>query len=330
MEEYKVKKTFNIIGISLTIFMVLSQVVSLVLGIIINTFFSNFVESGWYIWIMSYVPLYIVSFPIFILMLKKIPNTKIDLENKIKLQFKHIIKLIVISLGIIYPLNAMVMIFSNILELFFGSGLENSLTDIIINGDFIINMIFVVIVAPIMEEIIFRYIFYKKLIKFGVKIYIFFSALFFSLFHANLYQIPYAFFIGVIFALTTYLTGSIKSSIIMHAVINFIGSGLNPLIFLYGNEILVSIWTMILIIIIISGIIMGINEWKKYKYGLNFYYKINEEKINKYSESFDEKIDDKVYIDNKVYAVRKKDIFINFGIIIYLIISLLMIMLGLL
>ena len=49
------------------------------------------------------------------------------------------------------------------------------------------------------------------------------SAALFMLMHGNVIQYPYAFAVGLVFAWIYYKTGSLLSTILLHAAVNFIG-----------------------------------------------------------------------------------------------------------
>ncbi len=72
------------------------------------------------------------------------------------------------------------------------------------------------VLPAVLEEILFRYIPLKLMLPYSPKWAVILSALFFSLIHVNLFQIPYAFAAGIIFALINIMTGSIIPSIVLH------------------------------------------------------------------------------------------------------------------
>ena len=78
-----------------------------------------------------------------------------------------------------------------------------------------------VIIAPILEEIIFRKLLLDRLLFLGDWSALLISALFFALFHTNLYQFFYAFTVGVILGYIRIMTGSLAWNIGLHMFINF-------------------------------------------------------------------------------------------------------------
>jgi len=86
------------------------------------------------------------------------------------------------------------------------------------------TVIFTVIIAPILEEIVFRKIVCDRLLPLGEGYAIFVSAAIFGLIHGNFYQFAYAFLLGMFFSFIYVKTGKLIYSTIYHIAINFIGS----------------------------------------------------------------------------------------------------------
>ena len=93
-----------------------------------------------------------------------------------------------------------------------------------------IKVVVMVILAPIFEELIFRKLMLDRISKYGEKMAIFFTALAFGLLHQNLFQFFYAFGVGLVFGYIYMRTGRIRYSIILHAIINFMGAVIAPYI----------------------------------------------------------------------------------------------------
>lgn len=91
------------------------------------------------------------------------------------------------------------------------------------------SVLLTVISAPIGEELVFRKWIYRCVGAYGSKAYILTSACMFMLMHGNIIQYPYAFAVGAVFAWVYLQTGSIWTTILLHAAVNFVG-GVLPLI----------------------------------------------------------------------------------------------------
>ncbi|WP_039766692.1 CPBP family intramembrane glutamic endopeptidase [Caldicellulosiruptor sp. F32] len=99
---------------------------------------------------------------------------------------------------------------------------ENSMQRFISSEATALIVFTIVVAAPIFEEFVFRGLIFGTMLENQMNIYlaVIIQALLFGLFHSNLYQGMFAFFIGVFSALVLYWTNSIWNSIIFHATVN--------------------------------------------------------------------------------------------------------------
>ena len=84
-------------------------------------------------------------------------------------------------------------------------------------------LLFMVILAPIFEEIFFRRVVIDRLRRYGDVPAIIFSGLAFGLIHGNFSQFFYATFLGMVFAAIYIHTGKLGYTIFLHMLINFMG-----------------------------------------------------------------------------------------------------------
>ena len=93
------------------------------------------------------------------------------------------------------------------------------------------TFLFVVIAAPLLEELVFRRLICRRLLPLGEGWAIVLSSAFFALFHGNFYQVFYAFTLGCLFSFIYLKTGRLIHSIIFHMSVNFIGGFLSSVIY---------------------------------------------------------------------------------------------------
>lgn len=89
------------------------------------------------------------------------------------------------------------------------------------------SMVIMALMPALNEEFLCRsllYQAYRPASKIGG---VFLSALIFGLLHLNFNQMPYAFFVGIIFALMVEATGSVYTSMVMHFLLNGFNVGMN-------------------------------------------------------------------------------------------------------
>ena len=172
--------------------------------------------------LMNAVPQYLVAFPVILLFFRNVRVAKH--REKSKMSIKELFSMLCIA--------ELLMIIGNIIgtslnltvETIFGGTVDNAVADMIESTPIWLLSIFVVILAPIFEELVFRKLLMDRLLVLGDKMAILLSALAFGAFHGNLYQFFYATFVGLVFGYVYARTRDIKYSIILHALINFLGS----------------------------------------------------------------------------------------------------------
>lgn len=129
-----------------------------------------------------------------------------------------------------YGITMLWVVLINLLSennLFFQKILEshnNIMGEITSSESFILVFFATAIIAPVIEELFFRGLIYGRLRQ-AMKpiVAIFISSLLFGIFHGNIVQGVYAFFIGFVLALVYEKTGALWLSIVGHALINTIG-----------------------------------------------------------------------------------------------------------
>lgn len=123
-----------------------------------------------------------------------------------------------------------------------GGGMESS-TEVILNMDMGTQMFFGIIVAPVMEELLLRGVFLSRARNLGDRFAIITSAILFGLYHGNVEQCVYAFFIGLFLADIVIKTGKLSYAIAFHMAFNavsIIGASAN------------GIWGEILILVVMA------------------------------------------------------------------------------
>lgn len=118
---------------------------------------------------------------------------------------------------------------ANIMNRFFGTGeipdaLAPSMPSEGEGGSMLIAMFFLVVAAPICEELMVRKLILYPLRKHGDWFAITASALIFGFIHGNWDQLPYAFAVGILYGLLAVQANSVIPTMILHAANNLIVS----------------------------------------------------------------------------------------------------------
>ena len=102
--------------------------------------------------------------------------------------------------------------------------IANDVQEMILSMEPWLILVVAVIIAPIMEELVFRKFLLDRIAGFGHWTAMTVSGVIFGIAHGNFYQFFYAFGLGMIFAYMYLHTGKISYTISFHILINFCGS----------------------------------------------------------------------------------------------------------
>ncbi|MDL2258671.1 CPBP family intramembrane metalloprotease, partial [Eubacteriales bacterium OttesenSCG-928-K08] len=215
---------------------------------------------------------------------------------------KQIFTLLIALFGMMYVLNIgttfILSFISAGISFISGKGFDfgsvNPVSEILLNSNPGYLIAIAVLIGPMIEEIMFRKLLLPILEPFGGKAYIFMSAFLFSLFHGNLNQIPYAFVVGVVLGAVYWFTHDLRYTILLHIMLNFLGSGVSVLLLNFAPE-LAWVWTVAILVLMVAGIVIAARWWIRHKKEL-------------------------VFLPGAVYASRQ-DMLVNPGMISYMVLT---------
>ena len=133
------------------------------------------------------------------------------------------------GLGLMYLVNLAPLALMGLVGLLRGQTVENPV-DNMADYPLVLNLLLGCVIAPVCEEYLFRGLLLNRLRPYGERFAVWASALCFGLFHGNFSQFFYACAIGVLFAGVVLKTGRLRQAMLLHALINFVGTGLIPLL----------------------------------------------------------------------------------------------------
>ena len=227
--EYGMKRTYNRAGWIYTIFFLVSLAVQFIaasllrkMGIVTeeNSLFFSTILNG--------VSMYGIAFFICRAMFLRIPVCQGGVQQE-RWGLGKCLLYFLICLSFMYIGNMIgnaLMMFTGIMT---GRGMpSNHLTEIVMESSVWLNLLVMVVLAPVVEEWMFRNFLLDRIAGFGQLGAAFLSAFLFALAHGNFYQFFYAFGLGFLFAYLYMKTGKIKYCIVFHMGINFMGSVVAP------------------------------------------------------------------------------------------------------
>lgn len=130
------------------------------------------------------------------------------------------IPLIVVTVaGACVVLSVLLTVLQQLVPVFFKN--YNQLMETISEGDAALSIIYVIVIGPISEELIFRgALFDRFYLVFSFWIANILQATLFGIYHMNVIQGIYAFLLGILLGMIRQMTGSILAAIFSHMVFN--------------------------------------------------------------------------------------------------------------
>uniref|UniRef100_UPI004056DFDF CPBP family intramembrane glutamic endopeptidase n=1 Tax=Acetatifactor sp. TaxID=1872090 RepID=UPI004056DFDF len=216
----EVKKHFSQLGIMFLLGTILIYAVQLVVSELVTRLKPEWLENMNGALTVSMVPMYLIGMPLLILLVKRVPAVTIE-KHSMKV-WQYLLS-IVMCFCVMYGSNFIGVFITFLISLAKGSAVTNQLMDITTNTSLWINLLYMVICAPIMEELIFRKLIVDRTVRYGQGVAVVLSGLMFGLFHGNLSQFVYAFAMGMFLAFLYVKTGKLAYTIGLHMILNFFG-----------------------------------------------------------------------------------------------------------
>lgn len=181
-----------------------------------------------YAFLVMMLAMYLVAVPFMYFLIQRIPVKQEIPKNKIGVG--SILGYFLVSYAGMYLSNIIGSVLAGMISVIKQGEVNNALLQIATSNDLWVNAVIMVICAPIAEELLFRKLLIDRTIQFGERFCIVLSGLIFGLYHGNIYQFFYAFTLGCVFAYVYVKTGNVVYTMILHAMINFIGSIVSVLV----------------------------------------------------------------------------------------------------
>lgn len=225
LSETDTKKYFSTVGFAVFALVVIQYITSIALSIIVSMFapwmFDNVIISS----ILNLLPIYLVAVPVFIKMISRLPAVD-PLSSP--LGAKGWWGGLCCTVTMMMLGNYLSQIIIVWFETMMNKQQTNPVQTMTANTPWWVNLIFIAILAPILEEIVFRKILCRHLLPLGEGYAIVLSSVIFGLCHGNFFQFFYAFGVGLILALIYVKTGNLIHTITFHFIMNFLGGVFAP------------------------------------------------------------------------------------------------------
>lgn len=260
----KEKRIENSVGWRLAIFSAIGILGQLIVSAIITAINEDFMlaNSNNISLILPIIMVDLIGFPVFFLLTKKLPNAELG-KDKFSLG-EFILGLPIMTLVVLSG-----TLFGNFVQGLFTPSTPSAISGVFLGSSFFWRVLYIGILAPIFEEIIFRKLLIDKLSSRGRWFAIFVSALCFAFFHGNFSQFFYAFALGIIWGVIYSRTGNIFITMGYHLLINLSNSVIGVLVVANADSskpetmLPVTIYGGFRIVMAIIGLVILIVRFKK-------------------------------------------------------------------
>lgn len=215
------RRQFSTIGLGLFIYFLLGVVLQLCAMYVMRRLVPNYTQNSYLYFASMYLPWYLLAMPYAVILMRM---RTYGVPPRRKMSAKELLSYLPICITLSYVGNWLGSWVNSVLTNMLGRTPQNALESTLEGTSPLSVLIFVVILGPIVEELIFRKYLVDALYPFGEKVAILTSALLFAVFHGNFYQFFYAALLGGLFAFIYCRTGKIRYTIILHSIFNFLGS----------------------------------------------------------------------------------------------------------
>ena len=220
-------KRFSQLGLGLFVMLAASTVLQLGASALVGRLYPAGDEPGWALWLATFAPMYLAAVPLGLALFRRVPAVP---REKHGMKAGQLVTAAVISIFLMYAGNLVGSLILSLLHAALGISAENPLLVYTRTGDVWVRVLVMVILAPIIEEYIFRKQLIDRMSVYGEKLAVTVSALLFGLFHGNLSQFFYAFALGLLLGYVYLRTGRLRYSAGLHLFINLLGGVAAPAI----------------------------------------------------------------------------------------------------
>ena len=256
------KQTVSRLGVCFLFLMLVTGTLQTVASVAVRMLVPGLYETDWFIWVLSYVPLYCIAVPLFLLVGRALlPDNAPAPADGQKMTPGRWISTVVLCLGVTYAFNILSSMLLTGIGMLKGTPAQNPLDTLVSASGLVWNLLFGCVVAPVGEELIFRKWMYAKLGRFGDKAYVLLGGAVFGLFHGNLSQMFYAAVLGSIFCWMYLRTGSLLVTISLHMTVNVIGMAVMPALAMSEAGTMAA--GVLVIVFLIAGGVLAVRGWKR-------------------------------------------------------------------
>ena len=215
------RRAFSRMGLGLALMGIITYGLTIAAGTVISLAKPELLtEHPWFAYAIQYGAMYLIGLPVLLIFILRLPHIKRKDREKTSLGVgKFVAILCICFLAVVIGAFASAFI-NSLLSNAFGLDVSDLLMNAMLGMEWYTRLLVAVIIAPLMEEIIFRKLLIDRMRLYGERIAVITSGLMFGLFHGNLSQVVYAVLLGIIFGYVYLRTGKLRYTIALHFIIN--------------------------------------------------------------------------------------------------------------
>lgn len=214
-----------------------------------SRFMIAFLQSEWFQWVITDVANYGLGLPLMLLILRPLPMPAALPRRRVT--GKQFGALVLVSYAVMYVTNLIGLGVNAAITALRGQQAGEPLQDMVSGTNPWIIFLFGVVIAPLIEEWIFRNLILRRLAPWGEPLAIFGSAFLFGLFHGNFGQFFYAFALGAVFAYVALRSGGIRYTVALHFLVNFFGMTVSQAV--SESMLLTAIYGWLVLTMVVAG-----------------------------------------------------------------------------
>lgn len=216
------RKTISRVGWGMAVFFAAGQLGQILVATVLQLLAPDFAATAPALFLITDLGLYGIGLPLAFLVVRRMPRSASPLRDKGGLALT--VRTLVMGFSVMYLTNFATLALMQLITWLKGTSVTNPLQTVATAGNPVLNVLMLCVVPAVCEELVFRAGLHRLTAGLGAKVYVVVSAVCFALFHGNLYQIFYAFALGVLLAYLYLRTGKIVLCMAVHFCINLVGT----------------------------------------------------------------------------------------------------------
>lgn len=208
------------VALAITLITLVTLLFQVVSGVLIAILAPRLALQPWFTIVLSTAPMYLVAMPLSLLIYRW---GEASPPAPRKINFAAWLALLTVTFAVTYVGSFIGNAVNTIIGMITGKPVENQLEILTQQTPFWANLLFIGILAPILEEIFYRKLVIDRLRRYGDLVAVLVSGILFGLLHGNFSQFFYACMCGILFGYVYLYTGKLRYTIALHTTVNLVG-----------------------------------------------------------------------------------------------------------